>query len=183
MKHHHRAAALLALVLMPLLTGSLARLEAQRRPRLNPLIARLEKGEVALTGRDWLFIDMEHGPYLLDRLQSTLSDLGTRRAPGGALEVAPIVRIPMEGDENVRFAAKQVLDMGALGVVFPHIDTPEQALNAIRAMRYPPQRGSKYPNPAGVRGWGPRPCGGLLGAVGDGLRFHARRRLASQSRR
>lgn len=136
-------------------SGHLARLEAQAKVRLNPLIGKLEKGELALTGRDWLFIDMEHGPYLLDRLQATLADIGKRKTPKGPFDIAPIVRIPMEGDENVRFATKQVLDMGALGVVFPHVDTAEQATAAIRAMRYPPQRGSRYPNPAGVRGWGP----------------------------
>lgn len=134
--------------------GGPARLGAQAA-HLNPLVARLAAGDVALTGRDWQFIDMEHGPYLLDRLQTTLADLGRRRTAAGAFEIAPIVRIPLEGDENVRFAVKQVLDMGVLGVVFPHIDTPAQALNAIKAMRYPPQRGARYPNPAGVRGWGP----------------------------
>ena len=45
--------------------------------------------------------------------------------------------------------------MGAMGVVFPHIETRAQAVEAIRSMRYPPQRGSKIPEPAGKRGWGP----------------------------
>jgi len=43
----------------------------QQKPRVNPLIARLEQGLGALSGTDWMFIDMEHGPYLLDRLQAT----------------------------------------------------------------------------------------------------------------
>jgi 4-hydroxy-2-oxoheptanedioate aldolase len=42
-----------------------------------------------------------------------------------------------------------------MGIVFPHIETRAQAIEAIRSMRYPPQRGSKYPEPAGRRGWGP----------------------------
>jgi 4-hydroxy-2-oxoheptanedioate aldolase len=132
-----------------------SRLVAQQKIHLNPLVARLEKGELALTGRDWTFIDMEHGPYLLDRLQTTLTEMGARKKADGQFEAAPIVRIPLEGDENVRFAVKQVLDMGAMGVVFPHIDTREQAVNAIRSMRYPPQRGARHPEPVGVRGWGP----------------------------
>ena len=61
----------------------------------------------------------------------------------------------MEGDENVRFATKQVLDSGAFGVVFPRVETAEQAERAVRAMRYPPQRGEASPEPAGRRGWGP----------------------------
>ena len=130
-------------------------LTAQARVRLNPLIAQLEAGRPALSGTDWMFIDMEHGPYLLDRLQTTLADLGKKKGPNGQFQTAPIVRIPLEGNESFRFAVKQVLDMGAMGVVFPHIDTRAQAIEAIRSMRYPAQRGSKIPEPAGKRGWGP----------------------------
>jgi 4-hydroxy-2-oxoheptanedioate aldolase len=128
---------------------------AQSRTRLNPLIARLEQGQIAYTGVDWQFIDMEHGPYLLDRLQATLAELGKKKKPNGQFEIAPIVRIPLEGDEPFRFAVKQVLDSGAFGIVFPHIETKAQAVEAIRSMRYPPQRNAKYPEPAGRRGWGP----------------------------
>jgi len=129
--------------------------EAQRKPRLNPLIAKLVAGEPALTPTDWTFIDMEHGPYLLDRLQATLDEIGKKKAADGRFSTAPIVRIPLEGDENFRFAVKQVLDMGAMGAVFPHVETRAQAVEAIRSMRYPPQRGAKAPEPAGKRGWGP----------------------------
>lgn len=40
----------------------------------------------------------------------------------------------------------RVLDAGASGVVVPMISTPEQALAAARACRFPPQ---------GIRSWGP----------------------------
>jgi 4-hydroxy-2-oxoheptanedioate aldolase len=130
-------------------------LQAQRRVRLNPLIAKLEAGQVAYTGVDWTFIDMEHGPYLLDRLQAALTEIGQKKKPDGQFGIAPIVRIPLEGDEPFRFAVKQVLDSGAMGIVFPRIETRAQAIEAVRSMRYPPQRGSKYPEPAGRRGWGP----------------------------
>jgi len=136
---------------------------AQSKGRLNPLISKLEQGQPALTPTDWTFIDMEHGPYLLDRLQTTLDGLSKRRKADGQFESAPIVRIPLEGDEDFRFAVKQVLDMGAMGVVFPHVETRAQTIEAIRAMRYPAQRGSKYPEPAGRRGWGPGRAAGLWG--------------------
>jgi 4-hydroxy-2-oxoheptanedioate aldolase len=139
------------------------RLQAQAKPRINPLIAKVEAGQPALTPTDWMFIDMEHGPYLLDRLQATLDDLGKKKLPDGRFSTAPIVRIPLEGDENFRFAVKQVLDMGAMGVVFPHIETRAQAIEAVRAMRYPPQRGAKNPEPAGKRGWGPGRAATLWG--------------------
>ena len=126
---------------------------AQGAPRLNPLIEKLEQDQAAISGVDWQFIDMEHGPYLIDRLQTILQ--GLREDGATRPRLAPIVRIPMEGDENVRFATKQVLDSGAFGVVFPRVETAEQAERAVRAMRYPPQRGEASPEPAGRRGWGP----------------------------
>jgi 4-hydroxy-2-oxoheptanedioate aldolase len=126
-----------------------------RKPRLNPLIAKLEQGKPVITPNDWMFIDMEHGPYLVDRLQQTLNELGNKRNPDGTLQTAPIVRVPQDGDEDVRWSVKQVMDMGTFGIIFPHIESKEQAINAIRAIRYPPQRGAKHPEPAGKRGWAP----------------------------
>ena len=123
--------------------------------RLNPLIAKLERGESALTPDDWMFIDMEHGPYLLDRLQATLNDLDKRRRPDGSLPSAPIVRIPEDGDEDSRWSVKQVLDSGAFGIIFPHIESKQEAIKAISNIRYPPQKGAKHPEPVGKRGWAP----------------------------
>ena len=51
---------------------------------------------------------------------------------------------------------KQVLDVGAHGIIFPTVETPEQALMAIRAMRYPQRLGAPDPEPAGLRGTNPR---------------------------
>jgi 4-hydroxy-2-oxoheptanedioate aldolase len=130
-------------------------LNAQQPARLNPLIAKLQQGKAVLTPVDWMFIDMEHGPYLLDRLQTTLEELGKKRDATGQLQIAPIVRIPPDGDEDFRWVVKQVLDHGALGIIFPHIESKEQAVRAIRAMRYPPQKGALHPEPAGQRGWAP----------------------------
>ena len=152
-----------------------------QRVRLSPLIARLEQGQPAFTGVDWVFVDMEHGPYLLDRLEATLTDLGKKKKPNGQFPVTPIVRIPLEGDEPFRFAVKQVLDSGAMGIVFPRIETRAQAVEAVRAMRYPPQNGARYPEPAGRRGWGPGRAATLWGlqvpdlpmACGTSTRFSA----------
>lgn len=143
----------LALAGMAVGGGLLAPLSAQDAPRLNRVIEQIERDEAAFTGQHWQFIDMEHGPYLLDRLQDRLTDL----KPDGAArpDQTPLVRIPMEGGEPVRFAVKQVLDMGAFGVVFPRVETREQAGLAVQAMRYPPQRGEADGGPPGLRGWGP----------------------------
>lgn len=131
----------------------LAPLYGQGAPRLNRVIEQVERDEAAITGQHWQFIDMEHGPYLLDRLQSRLADLKPEGEPRPTQ--TPLVRIPMEGGEPVRFAVKQVLDSGAFGIVFPRVETREQAGLAVQAMRYPPQRGEAQPQPPGLRGWGP----------------------------
>lgn len=133
--------------------AALGPLQGQGAGRLNRIIEQVERGEAAFAGQHWQFIDMEHGPYLLDRLDSQLAELKPDGA--GRPERTPLVRIPLEGGEPVRFAVKQVLDMGAFGVVFPRVETREQAGRAVQAMRYPPQRGEARPDPPGLRGWGP----------------------------
>jgi 4-hydroxy-2-oxoheptanedioate aldolase len=138
---------------LPAFCGTMA--AEPRKPRLNPMIAKLEQGKPVITPNDWAFIDMEHGPYLVDHLQQTLNDLGAKRNAEGVLETAPIVRLPQDGDEDFRWSVKQVLDMGSFGIIFAHIESKEQATKAIRAVRYPPQRGAKHPEPIGQRGWAP----------------------------
>ena len=55
---------------------------------------------------------------------------------GIAPAVTPIVRIPPnQGQSN--WVAKQVLDIGVYGIIWPHVDTVEEAYNAVAAMRYP----------------------------------------------
>ena len=121
--------------------------------RISPLIERLEQGGVV--GPDvWQMIDMEHGPYRIDELAARFEEFAAMRRPNGQLQVTPGVRIPMYGDENPSWLVKQVLDIGALAVVFPQIDTQEEALRAVRSMRIPPQRGARYPDPPGFRGAG-----------------------------
>jgi hypothetical protein len=53
------------------------------------------------------------------------------------MDVTPLVRIPMSGRENLQWMVKQVLDMGAFGIVFPYVETREEAEIAVRSMRYP----------------------------------------------
>lgn len=112
---------------------------------VNKVRERLEAGELALgcglrqartvdigrimaaCGFDFLFIDMEHGSHNLDQvaqIQVAALDAG----------IAPIVRVP--GFEHHH--ASRALDAGALGIVFPHVDTPEQAAALARMCRFPP---------------------------------------------
>ena len=72
--------------------------------------------------------------------------------------VTPLVRIPANGGENSQWLAKQALDRGVYGVVWPHVSTAEQAYNAVSACRYPRQKTAPLYEPVGVRGDGPHTC-------------------------
>jgi 4-hydroxy-2-oxoheptanedioate aldolase len=69
--------------------------------------------------------------------------------------VTPFVRIPPNGSEKAQWQAKQALDLGAYGIVWPHISTVDQAYNAVGACRYPRQKSKPLYEPAGLRGDGP----------------------------
>src|SRR5215469_14819000 len=90
---------------------------------------------LAQAGFDWLLIDTEHGPIDTEKLQAMI------RATSGT-SATPIVRVSC----NLDWLAKRALDVGALGVMMPGVNSAEQALAAVRAVRYPPE---------GNRGFGP----------------------------
>jgi 4-hydroxy-2-oxoheptanedioate aldolase len=81
--------------------------------------------------------------------------------------VTPIVRIPANGGEMNQWLAKQALDMGAFGVVWPHISTAEQAYNAVSACRYPRPRSAAAYEPAGLRGDSPATAARIWGISTD----------------
>jgi 4-hydroxy-2-oxoheptanedioate aldolase len=57
--------------------------------------------------------------------------------------------------EKNQFLAKQALDIGCYGIVWPHISTVEEAYNAVAACRYPRLKDKPLYEPAGIRGDGP----------------------------
>ena len=87
-------------------------------------------------GFDYLWIDTEHTSF-------DLEDLRHHLIAAKSVGATPIVRIP----EVSQVKAKPVLEMGPAGIVFPQVNSYEQALEAVAACRYPPK---------GNRGWGPR---------------------------
>lgn len=94
----------------------------------SALIAEICAG----AGLDWLLIDMEHSP---NSLESALAQLQAV----AAYPVTPVVRVPA-GDV---VTIKQVLDLGAQNLLVPMVSTPQAAIEAVEAVRYPPggQRG------------------------------------------
>lgn len=91
---------------------------------------------LAGTGFDWVLIDTEHGPFGLEGLQHCLAAFNGSRT-------VPIVRVPW--NDAVRI--KQILDLGADGVLVPMVNTVVEATAAVSACKYPPE---------GTRGFGPR---------------------------
>ena len=144
--------------------------------RLNKVIGLLEKGEqpplgifasnisarsgasVASSAVDFVIIDLEHSPYDPTRLEAYLLGMIDKRriASSGGLQpaVTPLVRLPANGREQVEYMIKQVLDLGAMGVVVPHVRNPADALAAVQAMRYPQPKGDHAAAPEGRRGVG-----------------------------
>jgi 4-hydroxy-2-oxoheptanedioate aldolase len=66
-----------------------------------------------------------------------------------------MVRIPPNGAEMGQVHAKQALDLGVYGIVWPHISSVEEAYNAVAACRYPRLPSAPLCEPAGIRGDGP----------------------------
>jgi 4-hydroxy-2-oxoheptanedioate aldolase len=143
--------------------------------RLNRVIAALERGEPAVAtfvapevsaalalmgaGYDGIVFDTEHQPWDVIALRDSFQYLLDRReifeADSLAPRVTPLVRIPPNGSELAQWHAKQALDLGAFGIIWPHVTTVSQAYNAVSACRYPRPVGSERYEPSGARGDGP----------------------------
>lgn len=144
-------------------------------PRLNGIIRALEQGQTAFTcfapfevdvalalattKYDGVVFEGEHGVWDAPRLRDCLQYLLNRKliVDSGTLapSVTPLVRIPPNGGEMNQWFAKQALDLGAYGIIWPHISTVEQAYNAVAACRYPRLKDKPLYEPAGIRGDGP----------------------------
>jgi len=108
---------------------------------------------------DGVVFEMEHNPWdiraLRDSLQYMLNRAQIVKAASPAPGVTPMVRIPPNGSEKAQFHAKQALDLGVYGIVWPHISSIEEACNAVAACRYPRLKTAPAYEPAGIRGDGP----------------------------
>jgi staphyloferrin B biosynthesis citrate synthase len=112
---------------------------------INPVKVRMQAGDVALgmlvrltrsgdiariaktSGHDFIFIDGQHALFSLETIgQIAQSALGCG--------VAPLVRVGScrHPDTSV------ILDNGAMGIVFPDVNTAEDAKAAVDACKFPP---------------------------------------------
>jgi len=122
----------------------------------NPLKEKLKRGEAVIgtfveighpdvtewlsqLGFDWLLLDAEHSPLEFETIQQMMQAMkGT--------SCVPIVRPQW----NEPVVIKRILDLGAYGVLIPWVNSKEEAENAVRYCKYPPE---------GIRGFGPRRAG------------------------
>ena len=142
--------------------------------RLNGIIRQLEAGkhsvttfqpidittavEITQSKYDGVVFEGEHQGWDITNLRHALQYMLNRAhiAKGGvAPSVTPTARIPANGCEMNQFMAKQALDIGCYGIVFPHVSTVQEAYNAVSACRYARLKDKPLYEPAGIRGDGP----------------------------
>ncbi len=104
------------------------------------------------TGLDYAVIDAEHAPFDRNVLDLMLM-------AGRAAGLPLVVRIPDTAPATIL----SVLDMGAAGILVPHVDSAEQAREIVARARY---RG-------GVRGFSGSPRAGGYGALSMGAALDA----------
>jgi 2-keto-3-deoxy-L-rhamnonate aldolase RhmA len=90
----------------------------------SPIVAEA----VGHAGFDWGLVDMEHAP--LDHM-----DLVHLLQAIGNTKMTPVVRVPA----NETVAVKRVLDAGAPALMFPLVQSADDARRAVAATRHAPQ--------------------------------------------
>jgi 4-hydroxy-2-oxoheptanedioate aldolase len=101
-------------------------------------------------GFDFLVIDMEHSPIDIAETIALMRTIAGTPAES-------LVRLAWSDQVRV----KQVLDAGARNLLFPFVQTPQEALAAVRYTRYPPD---------GIRGVAAVHRGSHFGQTRDYLR-------------
>jgi 2-keto-3-deoxy-L-rhamnonate aldolase RhmA len=103
---------------------------------------------------DFVFLNMEqvrnYNPPAIKTFLQTMADAGAKRTPA---EHPLMARLPIFHDDPVaaRQRIAEVLNLGAHAIVFPDMESAEEATQALAAMRYPQPPGSKHAEPQGVR--------------------------------
>ncbi|HZU89024.1 MAG TPA: aldolase/citrate lyase family protein [Stellaceae bacterium] len=144
----------------PRLNGVIRALEEQKPAFVTFAAAEIGMAQaIAAAPYDGIVFEMEHRPYDIRALRDCLQYMLDRRQIAAAQtlapKVTPFVRIPPNGGEMSQWVAKQVLDQGVYGIVWPHVSTVEEARSAVAACRYPRPESAPYYAPPGQRGDAP----------------------------
>lgn len=142
------------------LNGFIELMESQRPAFgiFSSIVTTRQGASVAARKLDFVIVDLEHTPYDLTRLEGYLLGMVNKAEilSKGNLQpnVAPFIRVPAAGREELQFIIKQTLDLGPMGVVVPHVETAAQALAMVQASRFPQMKGVPDFSPEGKRGVG-----------------------------
>ncbi|MCH7891800.1 MAG: hypothetical protein IH921_09895, partial [Gemmatimonadetes bacterium] len=115
-------------------------LYAQDEVPVNRVIERLQQDQPAIgtftrapgPDLDFAVIDTQYGEFDIDAVRQAVADL---RGGPGVSAVTPIVRIPLAVRDAPQEVVRQLLEVGVSGVMFPDIETREQAIAAVASIR------------------------------------------------
>lgn len=119
----------------------------------NPVKQKLQRGEVSLgtfafefdttgiarvaasAGSEFIIFDMEHTGWSVETIRRLVATTPRQT-------IVPMVRVPAK---DYHFSAR-VLDMGAMGIMVPMVETREEAQQLVDSIKYPPRgrRGAAF---------------------------------------
>ena len=135
-------------------TNAFKKAIAEKRTQVGlwvSLMGPLNTEICAAAGFDWLLLDAEHTPN--DPMNVLQQAQVIAAYPG----VSAVARIPMGHGYIGQALIKQYLDTGVQSLLVPMVDTPEQARELVRCMRYPPD-GIRGMAATRASGWGRNPA-------------------------
>ena len=89
----------------------------------SPIVAEI----MAQAGFDWLVVDMEHSAISVDNAQSLIQVIDLAGC-------VPLVRL----SSNDPTLIKRVMDAGSHGIIVPNVNSANDAVAAVKAVRYSP---------------------------------------------
>ncbi len=119
------------LLAMDLPVNALKRALAQGRPQIglwSSLCSNISAEIIAHCGFDWILLDTEHSPNEIPGLVAQLQALAMGTA-------TPVIRVAW----NDPVLVKRALDIGVQSILFPYVQTQDEARRAVAATRYPPE--------------------------------------------
>lgn len=101
------------------------------RPALGMLARLGRSGDISriakTTGHDFIMVDMQHALY-------NVETVGAIAQSALACGLAPIARVRSVDDQNTAV----LLDNGIMGIVYPDVNTAEEAKRGVDRAKYPP---------------------------------------------
>jgi len=82
---------------------------------------------IAMSGFDWVFIDMEHSGISLESVQNAIQIMEGK--------ILTIVRVPLNDEVWI----KRTLDTGCDGIIVPMVNSADEARKVVQSSKYPPE--------------------------------------------